>query len=139
MAALRVGDLAQPNVLTVAPEDCLADAAMLVATHGVGALAVMDGDSLLGIITERDLVRAMAEGHPPRVATVAQFMTADPIVAEADMPLDAALRMMVEAGVRHLPVMAEGQLLGMVSMRSLLEQQVWRRNPDHDDHVLGRG
>lgn len=138
VVAVRVRDVAQSSVVAVAPDDCLADAAMLLATRGVGSLAVMDGDSLLGIITERDLVRAMAEGHPPRVATVAQLMTPDPIVAGADMTVDAALRLMVEADVRHLPVMDEDVLIGMVSMRRLLEQEVWRRDGEPGD-LLGPG
>ena len=122
---MRVGDLMRTDVLAVGPEDRLADAALRMATQGVGALAVLEGEALIGIVSERDLVRAMADGHPPRVAAVSAHMTPDPICAVPEMTLEAALRLLVEADVRHLPVVEGDRLVGMLSARDVLEQVAW--------------
>jgi CBS domain-containing protein len=127
---MRVSELMQPEVLQTYPDESLADAAIRMRDHGVGSLAVVDGDDLLGILTERDLVRAMADGAPPNVTRVAAYMSANPVVASPDADVVAASRMMVEHDVRHLPVVAAGQLQGMVSARDLLIVEAWPLAPE---------
>ena len=117
---MRVNELMQPEVWQTFPEESLADAAIRMRDHGVGSLMVVDGDDLLGILTERDLLRAMADGAPPHVSRVAAYMSPNPVAASPDTDVVAAVRMMVEHDVRHLPVVAAGQLKGMVSARDLL-------------------
>jgi CBS domain-containing protein len=117
---MRVSELMQPEVWQTFPEESLADAAIRMRDHGVGSLVVVDGDDLLGIVTERDILRAMADGAPPHVSRVAAYMSSDPVVASLDTDVVTAIRMMVEHDVRHLPVVAAGQLKGMVSARDLL-------------------
>ena len=122
---MRVSELMQPQVVQTYPEESLVDAAMRMRDHGVGSLAVVDGEDLLGILTERDLLWAVADGAPPNVARVAAYMSTNPVVASPETDVVAASRMMVEHDIRHLPVVADGRLLGMVSARDLLIVEAW--------------
>jgi CBS domain-containing protein len=123
---MRVSELMQPEVWTTYPEECLADAAIRMRDHAVGSLAVVEGDELLGILTERDLMWAMADGAAPRVARVGAYMSAPPIVATPDTDIVSACRLMVGHDVRHLPVAEAGELKGMISARDLLIVDAWR-------------
>ena len=127
---MRVSELMQPEIWQTYPDESLADAAIRMRDHGVGSLAVVDGDDLLGILTERDLLRAMADGAAPNVTRVAAYMSTNPVVASPDADVVAASRMMVEHDVRHLPVVAAGQLKGMVSARDLLIVEAWLLAPE---------
>jgi CBS domain-containing protein len=91
----------------------------------VGSLMVVEGEELVGIISERDIVRAVAEGLAPEVTGVKECMTRDPITARPDMPADAAALIMVERDVRHLPVVDGRRLVGMISARDLLTMSAW--------------
>ena len=122
---MRVRELMQREVWQTFPEESLADAAARMRDHGVGSLAVMDGDELVGILTERDMLRAMADGAPPNVTRVAAYLSSRPIVATPDTDVAAAGRLMVEHDVRHLPVVTGGELAGMVSARDLLAAEAW--------------
>ncbi|HYW22742.1 MAG TPA: CBS domain-containing protein [Terriglobales bacterium] len=122
---MRVSDLMQPDVWQTFPEESLADAATRMRDHGVGSLVVLDGEDLAGILTERDLLWAMADGAPPNVTSVSIYMSAPAIVVTPDADVVEAGRLMVKHDVRHLPVVAAGQLLGMVSARDLLVAEAW--------------
>lgn len=122
---MRVSDLMQPEVWQTYPDESLADAAIRMRDHGVGSLAVVEGETLLGILTERDLLWAMADGAAPHVARVGTYMSAPPVVATPDTDVVAASRLMVEHDVRHLPVVVAGELKGMVSARDLLIVEAW--------------
>ncbi|HXM53984.1 MAG TPA: CBS domain-containing protein [Candidatus Dormibacteraeota bacterium] len=122
---MRVSELMQPEVWQTDPDESLADAAIRMRDHGVGSLAVTDGDDLIGILTERDLLRAIAEGAPANVTAVGTYMSSPPIVATPEMDPIAASRTMVEEEVRHLPVVDAGRLVGMVSARDLLIVEAW--------------
>jgi CBS domain-containing protein len=117
---MRVSELMQREVWETFPEESLADAAMRMRDHGVGSLAVIDDEELVGIVTERDVLRAVAEGAPPRVTTVSDYMTALPVVASPGTDTIAAARLMVEHDIRHLPVVSDRKVVGMVSARDLL-------------------
>ena len=106
---MRLHSLIHAGVVAVGPDATLADVAALMRREDIGSLTVNDdAGNLVGIITERDLVRCVAEAADPTVVRVARFMTGDPVVA---CPM----------GLRHLPVVADGRVLGMVSIRDLLE------------------
>jgi CBS domain-containing protein len=122
---MRMSQLMQPEVWQTYPEESLADAAARMRDHGVGSLAVFDGEDLVGILTERDLLWAMADGAAPNVTSVSTYMSAPPIVVSPDTDVVEAGRLMVKHDVRHLPVVAVGQLLGMVSARDLLVAEAW--------------
>jgi len=117
---MRMNELMQSEVWETFPEESLADAAARMRDHGVGSLAVIDGDDLLGIVTERDVLRAVAESAPPRVTTVKEYMTFLPVVAEPTTDAATAARLMVQHDIRHLPIVVGRRLVGMVSARDLL-------------------
>ncbi len=122
---MRLRELMQPTVLETFPQECLADAAARMRDHGVGALVVIDDETLLGILTERDLLRAMAEGLAPRVTPVSSYMSTAPVTAGPDEDVATAARLMVEHEIRHLPVVEGGRVLGVVSVRDVLVAGRW--------------
>lgn len=115
------------------PRHSLVEAADQMRTHRVSALAVLDGEAIIGIITERDLLRAIADGRGPRTTHVSQYMTHAPYTIDAGALATAAAALMVRHHVRHLPVTDRGRLAGFVSARDLLSLEpdrksvVWER------------
>ncbi len=99
-----LADVVKPDFLTVAPEDTLGEVAERMTHKNVGAVIVKDHGRLIGILTERDMLRAMAARVHTSDARVRQWMTADPITASAEMDLEEASRIMLDNGFRHLPV-----------------------------------
>src|SRR5918999_5323086 len=107
------------GLFSIEPTTTVAEAATVMGERRIGSALVMDGDRLLGIFTERDIVRALgqhfdAAGHP-----VSEWMTADPITVPPDTPVRDALERMISGGFRHLPVVDEEAVVGVVSMRDL--------------------
>jgi CBS domain-containing protein len=114
-----VGDIMTTGLFAIEPRTTVAEAATVMGERRIGSALVMDGDRLLGIFTERDIVRALGEhfdaaGHP-----VSDWMTAEPLTVEPSTPVDDALRMMLERNFRHLPVIEGDRVAGIVSMRDL--------------------
>ena len=106
---------------TIGPEVTVLQAARRMTAGKVGALAVIEGDRLVGIFSERDLMtRVVAEGRDPAATRVRDVMTQDLVVADADETADACLNRMKQLHVRHLPVVANNKLVGMLSVRNLL-------------------
>ena len=99
----------------------VSEAARLMKEHKIGALMVVDGEKLLGVFTERDaLFRVLAEGRNGDTTPVGDVMTRNPRTIGADKPFLHALQMMHDGGFRHLPVVGEDRLLGIVSVRDAL-------------------
>lgn len=117
---MRLSELMQSQVWDTFPEESVADAAARMRDHGVGSLTVVDGEDLVGILTERDVLRAVAEGAATRVTPVSAYMTPSPVVATPGTDTAAAVRLMVKHDIRHLPVVAGRRVVGMVSARDLL-------------------
>ena len=92
------------EVLTVAPEDTVGEAAEKMVARGVGSVLVSDYGRLIGILTERDLLRAVADRIHSSEARVREWMTREPITVTPDTPAEDAARTMLEHGFRHLPV-----------------------------------
>ena len=115
-----LGEIVNPTFITVAPEDTLGEVAEKMNRQNVGAVVVKDFGRLIGILTERDLLRAMAARVHTSDARVRQWMTADPVTAAAEMPLDDAAQVMLDNGFRHLPVVDGDTVLGIVSLRRVL-------------------
>ena len=106
---------------TIGPEVTVLQAARRMTAGKVGALAVIEGDRLVGIFSERDLMtRVVAEGRDPAATRVRDVMTQDLVVADADETADACLHRMKQLHVRHLPVVSNNKLVGMLSVRNLL-------------------
>jgi CBS domain-containing protein len=117
---------------SVTPAATVMDAVHAMVAARVGAVAVLDGERLRGIFTERDLMRrVVAEGRDPRTTRVADVMVGDPVSVGADTTRERALDLMMEHHFRHLPVVdAKGRAIGMVSIRNLLRHQVVRLSED---------
>ena len=115
-----LADVVRQNFITVAPEDTLGEVAEQMTRQNVGAVVVKDHGRLIGILTERDMLHAMAARVHTSDARVRQWMTADPITASIDMPLEDAAQVMLDNGFRHLPVVEGANVLGVVSLRRVL-------------------
>jgi CBS domain-containing protein len=115
----RLGDVMTREVLSVAPEDTLGEAAQKMVERDVGSAVVLDFGRLIGILTERDLLRATAGRTHSSEARVREWMTADPVTATEETSVEDAARTMLDAGFRHLPVIADGRAVGIVSIRDV--------------------
>ena len=116
-----IADVMRPDFIEVAPEDTLGEVAERMTAKNVGAVVVKDYGRLIGILTERDMLKAMAARVHTSEARVRQWMTEDPITASAQMDVEQAARVMLDNGFRHLPVMDEqGQVTGVVSLRRVV-------------------
>jgi CBS domain-containing protein len=103
-----------------APTTTMARAAGRMIEEGVGSLGVKGAEGLAGIVTERDVLRAVAAGADLRSETVTDWMTPDPDTVDADMSVDDAAIWMVAAGYRHLPVRSGNELIGIASIKDVL-------------------
>lgn len=119
----RIAELIEGQTLTVlASEDNVRTAATRMADANIGAAAVVDSGRLAGIFSERDLMaRVVAKGLNPDDTPVALVMSKELVVAEPGEDLDEALVKMHSIHARHLPVVQDGELVGMISLRDLLE------------------
>jgi CBS domain-containing protein len=116
-----LSDVMRPELLEAAPEDTLGEVAERMTAVNVGAVAVKDFGRLIGILTERDMLKAMAARVHTSEARVRQWMTEDPITAPLDMDVEEAARIMLDNGFRHLPVLDEsGQVVSVVSLRRVV-------------------
>jgi CBS domain-containing protein len=122
---MKVRDLYTPHLLKGHPGEDLHVAASRMKFHEIGALAVYEGRRLVGIITERDVLRAVGEGSVPETTTVAQYMSSEPVSVSPEMDAGEAAALMLSLGARHLPVMEAGEIVGMLSARDLLGAEAW--------------
>lgn len=116
---MHVSDVMTEASVTDAAADTLRAAAERMWHQQTGSLLVTDDGRLTGIITERDVLRAVALGADPEHSTVDEFMTAEVFTVPPDMPLQEAAREMAVRWIRHLPVVKDGRLAGVVSMRDV--------------------
>jgi signal-transduction protein with cAMP-binding, CBS, and nucleotidyltransferase domain len=116
---VQVQDVMSQATLTESAADSLRSAAEHMWRQQAGSLLVMDSGRLIGIITERDLLRAVALGADLDRSSVDEAMTAEVYTVGPDMPLQEAARHMATRWIRHLPVVQDGRVLGVVSMRAI--------------------
>ena len=107
------------DLLTVSSDERLGEAAKRMVARGVGAVLVLEGERLQGILTERDLMRAVAGGYSDD-ARVSDWMTRHPETVDAADSTDHAASLMIHGGFRHLPVLDEGRVAGIISIRDLM-------------------
>ncbi len=117
---MKVANLHSSKLIAVEVTDTLLDAAEKMARNHVGALAVLDEGVLVGVVSEADLVCAMAEEAIPASTSVDEYMTEGPITVDPDDDVALAARRIVEHGIGHLLVMSGESAIGMVSKGDLL-------------------
>jgi CBS domain-containing protein len=118
-----LGEIMTREVLTVDPSDTIGEAAEKMTSQGVGAVIVSDFGRMIGIFTERDLMRAVAGRVHSSEARVREWMTPDPITMTEDASIEEAGETMVARGFRHIPVVLDERAIGIVSIRDVAE---WR-------------
>ncbi|HET7367054.1 MAG TPA: CBS domain-containing protein [Gaiella sp.] len=116
-----LADVMRTEVIDVAPEDTLGEVAERMSAVNVGAVVVKDYGRLIGILTERDMLKAMAARVHTSDARVREWMTADPLTATAEMDVEDAAQVMLQHNFRHLPILDEsGAVVGLVSLRRVV-------------------
>jgi CBS domain-containing protein len=125
-------DVMSRDLLTVAPEDTLGEAAEKMAGRNVGAALVMDAGRLVGILTERDLLAAVAGRVQTSEAPVRECMTENPLTVSEATSIERAASIMVTRGFRHLPIVDGERIIGIVSLRDVVRSVV-RVYPEYED------
>jgi CBS domain-containing protein len=123
-----VGDVMSRNLLTVDPSTSLSEAAARMSDRGVGAALVLSNDRVEGILTERDVLRAVATGGVEGTH-VAAWMTREPETVDVSEPTGQAAAVMIHGGFRHLPVLDGNRPAGIVSIRDLMRVVVDDESP----------
>ncbi len=112
-------------VYGVRPTDSVLMALGVMAEHDIGAVVVLDGDELAGILTERDYARKVAlAGRSSKDSEVRAIMTADVVCVAGNCSIDDCMALMTERRVRHLPVVEDGQVVGLVSIGDLVKATI---------------
>ncbi|HYZ57198.1 MAG TPA: CBS domain-containing protein [Streptosporangiaceae bacterium] len=122
---VKVERMYRPEVYACNIDDPLQRVARQMGRHGVGVLAVRDHKRLAGVISERDVVDAVAAGVDMSIATAGDHASRDVQVCAVDDDSTEVAHRMLVAGIRHMPVVRDGQPIGIVSMRDLLAVEVW--------------
>jgi CBS domain-containing protein len=113
------------EIYSISPAATVFEALESMAEHNTGALLVMDGEKMAGIISERDCVRKVElEGRQVRETMVGDIMTREVITVSCDQPLEECMSLMLEKGIRHLPVYDDRKLMGFVSVRDVLREMI---------------
>ena len=110
------------HIISIAPDASVFDAIKLMADKAVGSLIVMDGDRLCGIITERDYARkVIIKGRASDSTQVSEIMTINVVTTTSDQTVNDCMERMSAHAVRHLPVVEDNAVIGMISMRDLVQ------------------
>ena len=117
---MKIRDLHPRMLVTISKADTLASAAKVLMDEDIGALVVYEPEGLAGVISERDIVRAVADGFDLEETEVCEYMTEAPVVSDEEAPLGDAISKMNESGIRHIVVTSENDVAGMISMRDVV-------------------
>ena len=121
---MKVKDIMTADPATVGPNDLVAQAATLMKQEDCGAIPVVRDNTLIGIITDRDIaIRAVAAGRDPKTTKVSEVMSADPITVRPDDDVSEAASTMAKSQIRRLPVVEKGKLLGIVVTAQLARRE----------------
>jgi len=113
------------QVFTCTADETLTSASALLFARGVGAMVVMDGEAVVGIISERDVVRAVAQGGAEALRQqVRRFMSGEVVSARMNETVDELMTRMTDQRIRHLPVFEGGRLVGIVSIGDLVKAKI---------------
>jgi CBS domain-containing protein len=114
-----VGEIMSTGLFAIEPATTVAEAATVMGERRIGSALVMESDRLVGIFTERDIVRALGEHFDAAGHSVSEWMTPDPVTVSPSTAAEDALKLMLDGNFRHLPVEDGGRISGIVSMRDL--------------------
>ena len=113
------------EVYSISPEATVFDALKMMADHNVGALLVMSGGKVEGILSERDCIRRVdLHGRNSREAKVKEIMTSKVLYVQASQSLEECVAIMIDTNIRHLPVFENEELIGLISARDALNEMV---------------
>jgi CBS domain-containing protein len=113
------------HVFTCTADETLTSASALLFARGVGAMVVMDGEAIAGMISERDVVRAVAQGGAEALRQpVRRFMSGEVLTARLNETMDELMTRMTDRRIRHLPVCENGRLIGIVSIGDLVKAKI---------------
>ena len=120
MATTAVKDVMTPQPTAIASDAPVIEAARRLSSEDVGSLPVVDGDKLVGMITDRDIVlHVVAKDLDPHKVTISDVCSENPVVAEPDESLDDALQRMASEQLRRLPVVTDGRLVGILAQADI--------------------
>ncbi len=123
-----------PNVWSVSPEATVYEALELMSEKGIGAVAVVEGDALVGIFSERDYARnVVLKGRSSRKTRIRDLMSTQVLYLRPDQTVDDCMAIMTEKHVRHLPVLEEGKLVGLVTIGDVVKQII-----STQDYLIGQ-
>jgi CBS domain-containing protein len=129
------------KIWSIAPDATVYEAIALMSEKNVGALLVMEDEKLVGIVSERDYSRkVMLRGKTSRTSTVREIMTTELTTAHPRETVEECLRFMTEKRIRHLPVVADGSLRGVISIGDLVKEVISSQNATLDqlrDYISG--
>ena len=117
---MKISELRPRMPVTVSKNESLASAAKLLADEEIGALVVFEPQGLAGVLSERDIVRAIADGFDLEETEVCEYMTEAAVVAEETAVIGDAIAKMNDSGIRHVVVTSDGDVSGMISMRDIV-------------------
>jgi len=127
------------DVLSISPEASVLDAVRLMAQKSVGALTVMEGSTLVGVITERDYARkVILKGRASDSTTIREIMTSEVITTTGDESVEKCMNMMTDGRMRHLPVVDNGDVVGIISIGDLVKAVIadQKEEIEHLEHYI---
>jgi CBS domain-containing protein len=129
---MQVRDIMHTDVKTTAPTDTFDNVAKVLRENGISSVVVLEGGKLAGIVTERDLVNLVADGGDPRTTKVADRMTKDLDTVDPKTDIGEAADHMARLKIRHLPVLQDDELAGIISIRDLTNWAVRELTSGHE-------
>jgi len=125
VSELEAGEVVTRRFLAVAPEDTLGEVAERMAAENRGSALVVEEGRLIGIVTSRDVLRAITARVHPSEARIREWMTAEPSAAASDTPAADAARIMLRGGFHHLPIVEGERPVGVVGLRAVIGAVGW--------------
>jgi CBS domain-containing protein len=129
---MQVRDIMHTDVKTTAPTDTFDNVATVLRENGISSVVVLEDGKLAGIVTERDLVNLVADGSDPRTTTVSERMSKDLDTVDPKTDIAEAAGHMARLKIRHLPVLQDGELAGIISIRDLTNWAVRELTSGHE-------
>ena len=129
---MQVRDIMHTDVKTTSPTDTFDNVATVLRENGISSVVVVEGGKLAGIVTERDLVNLVADGGDPRTTKVAERMSKDLDTVDPKTDIAEAAGHMARLKIRHLPVLHDGELVGIISIRDLTNWAVHELTSGHE-------